>query len=74
MRSLNYDGDDSDSSGTKKMRRGSLAKKWAEKKKGKMICVDESPHWQTPINSKRRVSFPSPKNEIFFSLIHPVHQ
>ena len=35
MRSLNYDGDDSDSSGTKKMRCGSLEKKWAEKKKRK---------------------------------------
>lgn len=38
----------------------------SEKKKGKKICVDDTPSKPTPINTKRKVSFYSPKNETFF--------
>ncbi|TYK11997.1 hypothetical protein E5676_scaffold1017G00010 [Cucumis melo var. makuwa] len=64
---LNYEGDNDNNSLSEKTEKikTEQAVEMTDKKKGKKICCDDSPPKLTPINTKRKVSFSSPKNETF---------
>ena len=65
MRNLNYDGN-SDSSGRSQSNSNDKTKTPFERKKEKKLYKGETSKQRSYINSKRKVSFTSPKNKIYF--------
>ncbi|TYK29576.1 hypothetical protein E5676_scaffold655G001820 [Cucumis melo var. makuwa] len=67
---LNYEGDSDNSNSSEKIQKKDHRSEMTEKKKGKQICCGEYNQKISPINTKRKVSFSSPKNETFLFSAH----
>ncbi|KAA0039949.1 hypothetical protein E5676_scaffold266G00990 [Cucumis melo var. makuwa] len=67
---LNYEGDSDSSNSSEKIQKKDHRSEMTEKKKGKQICSSEYNQKISPISSKRKVSFSSPKNETFLFSAH----